>query len=70
MENYEGFEIVWADPPISLNMWLLEIGTADDDLREKLTSYRNQHGQFATPVGPLDNALKAAREYIDLVLAD
>jgi hypothetical protein len=67
IENYEGFQIVWAVPPISQNMWPLELSTEDPNLWEKLLSYRKHYGVFATPVGPLNQALAAARKYIDAV---
>ena len=68
-DGYRGYRIVWSEPPISLAMWTLQIDTSDANLFDKLTKYRVKHGPFATPVGPLANALNSAYEYIDAVLS-
>jgi hypothetical protein len=70
LKNYRGFAISWAEPPTSTAMWGLEIGTDDPDLRKSLAQYRAKAGPFATPVGPLENALAAAEMYIDDALAN
>jgi len=69
MEEYEGYQIVWNDPPASQNMWDVQIGTEDYGLQNQLDKYIRQNGRFHSPVGPLDNARAAARKYIDAILA-
>jgi hypothetical protein len=68
-DGYRGYRVLWSEPPISLAMWVLQIDSSDAHLLDKFTKYRDTHGSFATPVGPLGNALNSAYEYIDAILA-
>jgi hypothetical protein len=69
LENYHGFEIMRPEKPVSLNMWLLDIRTDDEELYETLAKYRALNGPPAFPPGPLATAVETARAYVDAVLA-